>query len=104
MDDRVARDCLSTSWLADRLGMEPARLDAMRRAGELIGVRPEGAREHYYPLWQFDEDWRPLPSVPRIVRAAREAGLPESRLYDVLNARAGLGGRRRLADLMRDGD
>jgi hypothetical protein len=96
-------DALSASWLASRLGEEPARLDAMRRAGELIAFLPEGAWERYYPLWQFDEEWRPLPNVPRIVGEARRAGLSENRLYQVLNSRLGLADRRRLADLLREG-
>jgi hypothetical protein len=103
MSVKVVPDALSASWLAARLGEEPARIDAMRRAGELIGFLPEGAWEHYYPVWQFDDEWRPLPSVPRIVEAARRAGLSESRLYQVLNSRLGLGDRRRLANLLREG-
>jgi hypothetical protein len=87
---RVAEDSLSASWLAVRLGMEPLRLEAMRRAGELIAYRPEGAHEHYYPLWQFDEEWRPLPIVLRLVREGRERGLNENRLYEILAGRSGL--------------
>ena len=103
MSINVAPDSLSASWLASRLGEEPARIDAMRRAGELIGFRPEGAWEHYYPVWQFDDEWRPLTIIPRLVRTARQAGLGESRLYEVLNARLGLADRRRLAHLLRGG-
>jgi hypothetical protein len=101
---RVADDSLSASWLAVRLGMEPLRLEAMRRAGELIAYRPEGAREHYYPLWQFDEDWRPLPIVPRLVREGAERGLGENRLYEILAGRSGLSaGGGRLAKSLREG-
>jgi len=101
---QVAEDTLSASWLAVRLGMEPLRLEAMRRAGELIAYRPDGAREHYYPLWQFDEDWRPLPIVPRLVREARERGLGENRLYEILAGRSGLSsGGGRLARSLREG-
>jgi hypothetical protein len=101
---RVAEDSLSASWLAVRLGVEPLRLEAMRRAGELISYRPEGARERYYPLWQFDEDWQPLPIVARLVREARERGLGENRLYETLSARSGLSaGGGRLADSLREG-
>jgi hypothetical protein len=99
----VAEDSLSASWLADRLAVEPFRLEAMRRAGELIAFRPAGAREFYYPVWQFDEDWQPLPIVPRLVREAKERGLRENRLYEVLTARAGLASGRRLADSLREG-
>lgn len=101
---KVAEDSLSASWLAVRTGIEPRQLDAMRRAGEVIGYRPEGAREHYYPVWQFDDEWRPLPIVPRLVREARSRGLGENRLFEVLNARAGLsGGTARLGDSLREG-
>jgi hypothetical protein len=103
MDKRVAKDSLSASWLAVRLAVEPRRLEAMRRSGELIAVRPEGSSEPYYPVWQFDDDWRPLPSVPRVVRAAREAGLSDNRLYALLNARAGLAGEGKLGDALRKG-
>lgn len=96
-------DSLSASWLAVRTAVEPRKIEAMRRAGELIAFRPEGADEAYYPVWQFDEEWRPLPIVARIVREAHEAGLSDNRLYALLNARSGLAGERRLTDALREG-
>jgi len=97
-------DCLTASWLAARLGVDPAKIDAMRRAGELIAVREQGSSEWRYPAWQFSE-WKPRRAVPRIVAAAREAGLDETRLYERLTAPLGLGlgGRRRLADVLLEG-
>jgi hypothetical protein len=97
-------DCLSASWLSARLAVEVVRIDAMRRAGELIGVRPEGGSEWLYPAWQF-VGGEVRPAIPRIVAAARQTGLDERRLYDVLTQPLGLGGRRegqpaRLADLI----
>lgn len=103
MDDRLSRDCLSGSRLADRLAVEPLMLEAMRRNGELIAVRQDGSHEYYYPVWQFDDEGRILPIIPRLLSAARDQGLPENRLYDLLNARAGIAGGRRLADVMREG-
>ena len=103
MATRVAEDSLSASWLASRLGAEPFKLDAMRRAGELIAYRPEGAREYYYPLWQFDEEWHPLPIIPQLVREAEARGLRGNRLYEVLNARAGATGSRKLGQSLREG-
>jgi hypothetical protein len=97
-------DCLSASWLAARLGVEPRRLDAMRRAGELIGVRPAGSTEWLYPGWQLSRTGV-RDSVPQLVRAARSAGLDEDGLYEALTARRGLGGgERRLADLLVAGE
>jgi hypothetical protein len=100
---RLADDTLSASWLASRFAIEPFKLEAMRRDGELIAFRPPGAREHYYPLWQFDDVGHPLPVVRRLIVEARERGLDDNRLYEILSARAGLGGDRRLADSLRDG-
>jgi hypothetical protein len=100
---RLADDTLSASWFASRFAIEPFKLEAMRRDGEVIAFRPPGAREYYYPLWQFDEEGNPLPVVPRLVLEARERGLRDNRLYEILSARAGLAGDRRLGDSLRDG-
>jgi len=99
-------DCLSASWLSARLGVDVARIDGMRRSGELIGVRRDGSVEWLYPAWQF-KGGEPRPVVRRILTAAREAGLDERRLYDILTLPAGLAPRgeerRRLADLVAAG-
>jgi hypothetical protein len=95
-------DCLSGSWLASRLAVDPMKIDAMRRAGELIAVREPGSTEWLYPAWQFSQS-RPRPSVPRIVKVAREAGIDETRLYEILTAPLGLGSGKRLADLLKEG-
>jgi len=47
---------------------------------------------------------RPRAVVPAIVREARARGLDETRLYEVMTMRMGLGGTRRLADLLVDGE
>ena len=94
---------MTTSWLAARWGTQPARVEAMRRAGELVGVR-RGAGEVVYPTWQFGLDAKPLSDLPRLVSAAREAGLDDARLNELLTMRAGLTGERRLADAFRAGD
>lgn len=102
IEQQLRSEALSASWLSTSLGIGTQRIDAMRRAGELIGVRLPGSQETLYPAWQFDGG-RPRKSVPRIVAAAREAGLDDVRLYEVLTSRAGLGGTRRLVDALRDG-
>jgi hypothetical protein len=95
-------DCLSASWLAERLAVDPARIEAMRRDGELIAVHPEGGTEWLYPAWQLSgRQSRKI--IPRIVAAADEAGLDHMRLYQVLTAPLGLRGSRRLADLIVEG-
>jgi hypothetical protein len=91
------------TWLAERLAIDPARIDALRRAGELIAVREPGSLAWRYPAWQFDSG-RPRPFVARIVAAARESGVDESRLYDLLTTPLGLrDGGRRLVDLLLEG-
>jgi hypothetical protein len=96
------QECLSGSWLAARLSVDPVKLDAMRRAGELIAVRKPDSTEWLYPAWQFSGG-KPRRVVARIVSAAREAGIDESRLYDVLTAPMGLRGDRRLVNLILEG-
>lgn len=94
---------LPATWLASRTAVEPARIDAMRRAGELIAVRETGSTEWRYPAWQFDAG-KPRPSVTRVVAAARESGIDETRLYDLLTTPLGLRhGGRRLVDLLLEG-
>ena len=94
----------SPSWrLAARLGVPSSQVDRMRRSGELFGVRPPGRWEHLYPAWQFNGDGKPLASVLRVLRAARDAGLDEVELYGVLSRRSGLTGNRTLVDVLREG-
>jgi hypothetical protein len=99
----LEEESLARPWLAARLGVASSQVDRMRRAGELIGVRPPGRWEHLYPAWQFNGDGKPLASVSRVVRAARDAGLDETELYQVLSRRSGLTGQRTLIDVLRDG-
>ena len=97
-------ETLSQSWLAARWGIDPARIEAMRRARELIAVREPGSGDWRYPAWQF-ENGRPRRGVERIVATAREARIDEARLYELLTTPLGLGRgeRRRLCDLLREG-
>jgi len=103
VEKRLAQESLSGSWLSSRLGIGTHRLDAMRRAGELLGVRLAGRQDYYYPSWQFASDGKPLAAVQRIVAAARANGLSDERLYEVLTSRSGLSGTERLADALREG-
>lgn len=103
VNDRLARESLSGSWLSTRLGVGTQRLDAMRRAGELLGVRRPGGHDYLYPSWQFAPDGKPLPAIRDLILAARGAGMSDDRLYEVLAARAGISGEERLADALRQG-
>ncbi len=101
-DSRYA-GTLPATWLAARMAVEPARIDGMRRAGELLAVREPGSTEWRYPSWQFDAG-RPRPAIARVVAASRESGIDEGRLYDLLTTQLGLrGGGRRLVDLLVEG-
>jgi hypothetical protein len=103
MDVKLAEESLSGSWLSTRLGIGTQMLDAMRRAGELLGVRRPGGQDFLYPAWQFAPDGKPLPVIERLVHAGRDAGLTDERLYEVLAARTGISGAGRLADALREG-
>jgi hypothetical protein len=103
VDVTLADESLSGSWLSTRLGVGTQRLDAMRRAGELLGVRRPGGYDFLDPAWQFAPDGRPRPVIRRVVQAARGAGMSDERLYEVLAGRTGISGDARLADALRDG-
>ena len=96
-------ETIAATWLAARLAVDPAKIDLMRRGGELIAVREPGSIEWRYPAWQFDSG-KPRRGIARVVMAARESGLDEGQLYDVLTAPLGLreSGRKRLVDLLLD--
>ena len=97
-------DSIPATWLAARLAIDPTKVDVMRRGGELIAVREPGSIEWRYPAWQFDAG-KPRRGIARIVAAARETGVDETRLYELLTMPLGLreSGRRRLVDLLLEG-
>ena len=94
---------LPATWLAQRAAVDPARIDVLRRGGELIAVREPGSTEWRYPAWQF-ESGKPRKSVARIVAVARDRGLDDAQLFDLLTAPLGLRGEgRTLVDLLVEG-
>ena len=96
-------DALPATWLAARMAVDPAYIDAMRRAGDLIAVRAPGSSEWRYPAWQF-EHGKPRGGVARIVAAARSRGIDDAQLYQLLTAPLGLReSGRRLVDLLQEG-
>lgn len=101
---RLRRESLSASWLAARLGTEPERIEVRRRNGELLGFREPGGIEYLYPVWQFDRDGTPYEWVSRVLAAARDAGVSQERLYEILSMRSGVVGSRRVSDLLRAGE
>jgi len=103
MENSLLEESLSGSWLSSRLGVGTQRLDAMRRGGELLGVRRPGGQDYLFPAWQFGADGKPRAILPRLIAAARARGLTDDRLYEVLTHREGLSGTTRLADALREG-
>src|SRR4051794_32591061 len=93
---------LSTNWLGARLGLDPQALDLARREGRLLGVAGKDGYE--FPAWQFGRDGNVLPELPRVIAAARRAGISDERLASLLQASAGLGSGRRLADALQEGN
>ena len=93
-------DALSATWLSSRLGVGSARIELMRRAGELLAVRQPGSQEYLYPGWQFDEHGRPRSVVRALVAAAGDAGLSRDQLLELLQRRSGLVGGGTLLDAL----
>jgi hypothetical protein len=94
---------LSESWLASRRGVDPLQIERMRRAGELIAVRPANASEWRYPAWQFDSSGQTKPGVARFLAAARDAGFRGQELTRLLDRRVGLVDGTTVLDLLRSG-
>jgi hypothetical protein len=101
---KLAREGLTTAWLASRLGTQSARVEVMRRSGELLGVRVPGRPGHIYPAWQFGRDGKPLANLQMLIRTARAGGVGDEGLYRILDMKTGLTGSRRVVDELRDGN
>jgi hypothetical protein len=93
---------LSAAWLGTRTGLDPGRLETLRRRGDLLGVRVGDGYE--FPSWQFGTDGQLLPALARVLSTARSVGVSDERLVQLLNARQGLAGGRCLGDALRDGN
>lgn len=78
---------LSGAWLAQRFGVDPLEVDALRRAGALHAVR-NGAGEWKYPSWQFQADGRTKPAVRRLLAAAHGQRIADLELDGIGNAAA----------------
>lgn len=96
-----ATDGLSGSRLAERYGMQPAQVEALRRSGELLAVRI-GA-DYHYPAWQLNGGGKALPQVKALAAEARARGVSDRDLCELLTRRVGMT-RTRVIDLVRAGD
>jgi hypothetical protein len=101
--DETTTPALPASWLASRLGADPAEIERLRRNGELYASREAGDTEWRYSAWQFGPGGSVPYAVRDTVRAAKRSGLSEPRLLAVLRRRAGLMGGTRLVDLLFEG-
>jgi hypothetical protein len=99
MTNDPSLDCaMSASWLSTRWGVDTVRINGMRRAGELLAVRPPGTTDWRYPAWQFDAAGKLRPEVRRVLGLARARGLDGDGLNQFLQRRSGMTGRARLLD------
>jgi len=94
---------LSASWLSTKWGIDTVQINGMRRAGELLAVRPAGSQEWRFPAWQFGPDGRVRPELGRVLAAAREHGVSPEQLNALLERRSGMTGGGRLRDDLLDG-
>ncbi len=94
---------LSASWLSTKWAVDTVKINAMRRAGELVAVRPAGSREWRFPAWQFGPDGNVRPEVARVLEAARRRGIRPDKVYELLERRSGMTGGGRLRDDLLEG-
>jgi hypothetical protein len=95
-------NALSTSWLADRLAIDPVQVDRLRESGALLGVR--NGQEHHYPAWQFGENGRLRPAAVRLLGEARRLRVEPEVVVALLDRPVGLVGQQRFLDLLLDGN
>ena len=93
---------LSASWLGARTGLDPSRLEALRRRAACSACPPRTATT--IRAWQFGADGQPLPALAHVLAASRSVGMSDERVAELLNTRAGLGSDRRVGDALRDGN
>jgi hypothetical protein len=93
---------LTGSWLAFRLGVDPLRIDRMRREGELYAIRNDSG-EWEYPSWQFDAAGELKPAVADFLASARREKIAPAELTELLERRVGLAGGKRVRDLLLNG-
>ena len=84
------------------MGASRPEIERCRQTGELFAVPGLGG-EWLYSAWQFGPGGEVPLAVRDAVKAAKEAGLNETRLIDVLRRRVGLMGGGRLFDLLFEG-
>jgi hypothetical protein len=94
---------LNATWLAARQGIDPVRIERLRRAGELLAIRDQARSEWRYPLWQFDADGAVRPAVARLLQVAKEKRITADRLEQLLDRRVGLVGGTTVRELLADG-
>ena len=70
---------LTGSWLAFRLGVDPVRIERMRRDGELYAVRNDSG-EWEYPSWQFGAAGELKPAVAEFLASARREKIAPAEL------------------------
>src|SRR5688572_6315948 len=86
---------MPTTWVAARYGLDPLKVNALRRAGELYAVRPPGAEDWLYPAWQFEGNGV-KPAAAQFFAAARARGFESGDLHGLLTRRVGMVGGRRV--------
>ena len=91
-------DALSASWLSTKMGVDTVKINAMRRAGELVAVRPAQSQEWRFPAWQFGPDGNVRPEVEQALAFARQRGVRPEQLGTLLERRSGITGGERLRD------
>lgn len=89
---------LPASWLSTRFGIDAREIEKLRASGELYAVEGEG--EWLYSAWQFGPGGAIPEAVRNVVRVAKQRGIDEPRLAELLRRRVGLVGGQRLVDLL----
>lgn len=98
-------DCVPTKFLTRLPGIHVMKLAKLRAHRKLIGFQVYGRTTLHYPRWQFDDEWKPLPIVERILDLVDEREVTLWTLHEEMIRTVRHENRnRRLGDLCLDPD
>lgn len=94
--------CLSETELCNQDGYSPEHVEKLKRDGSLLYFCVAYRTEFHYPLWQFDDEMQPLPSIRNLVAISREFGFTPRSLNSWITSDLPNGGKPPL-DRLREG-
>ena len=88
---KLASEFLTTEELGSHPGLSRTQLQKHRKRGTIIGFRVVGSVRTFHPVWQFDQEMKPLPVISRIIPLIAKSKISidelQSEMYRALSYR-----------------